>query len=319
VYQFPDAKNLQQFIKLGILLQSISGEFASGRKTFVNTVGHAEYRNKTRNQLWDIEAFGKLFFTGLNQGDYQAHISLQKVLGKKIGSLQLGFENTSRTPSFLFDSRSSFYLLKAVKDFKKENNTHLFASYFLPAFQFRLTGHYYLATNYTYIKNYYQLEQENSLFNVLQVAVLKTFKLGKKWNWHAEVYFQQAVGNAPVNLPLIYTRNRFAYEGNLGFRNLDIALGVEARYRSAYKADGYSPVLGQFYYQDSTTIRNPLPDLAAYMHFRIRPFKAFVRAENLNTASNLEGFGFTNNNLVAPGYALPGLQFRLGIYWGFVN
>lgn len=320
IYQFPDAKNLQQFIKLGILLQNISGEFASGKKSFVNTVGHAEYRNKTRNLQWDIEANGKLYFTGLNKGDYQAHISLQRLLGKKIGYLQLGFENTSRTPSFIFDSRSSFYFLKTVKDFKKENNTHLFASYFLPSFKFRLTGHYYLATNYTYIRKYYQLQQESTLFNVLQIALEKTVKLGKRWNWHAEIYFQQAVGNAPVNMPVIYTRNRIAYEGNLGFKNLDIALGAEIRYRTAYKADGYSPVQGQFYYQDSITIKNPLPDMAAYVHFRIRPFKAFFRVENLNTFRKLgQNYGFTNNNLLAPGYALPGLQLRLGVYWSFVN
>jgi len=321
IYQFPDAKNLQQFIKLGVQLQSITGQFNSGQKSFVNTIGHAEYRNKTRNLLWDIEANGKLFFTGLNKGDYQAHISLQRLLGKKIGYIQLGFENTSRTPSFIFDSRSSFYFLKTVKDFKKENNTHLFASYFLPSFKFRLTGHYYLSTNYTYIEDYYKLQQENALFNVLQIAAEKTIKLGKRWHWHAEVYFQQVIGNGPVNVPVIYTRNRIAYEGNLGFKNLNIAMGAELRYRSSYKADGYSPVQGQFYYQDSITIKNPLPDIAAYMHFRIRSFKAFVRAENLNTARKLEngGFGFTNNNLVAPGYALPGLQFRLGVYWSFVN
>lgn len=319
IYQFPDANNLQQFIKVGIMLQNITGTLSSGKETFFNTAGHAEYRNKTRNQQWDIEANGKLFFTGFNAGDFEAHISLQKSLGKRIGYLQLAFENTSRTPSYIFDNRSSFYLMKTTTNFKKENNTHLQASYFLPSFKFRLTGHYYLATNYTYLTNYYQLKQEASLFNVLQIAVQKTIRLGKRWNWHADVYFQQVIGNAPVNLPVIYTRNRIAYEGNLGFKNLDIAMGAEIRYRTDYKADGYSPVLGRFFYQDSVTIKNALPDIAAYVHFRIRPFKAFVRAENLNTARGLEGFSFTRNNLVAPGYALPGLQIRLGVFWGFVN
>lgn len=319
IYQFPDTKNLNQFIKLGVLLQTISGELSSGKKTFINTAGHAEYRNKTRNQLWDIEANGKLFFTGFNAGDYQAHFSLQRLLGKKVGYIQLGFENTSRTPSFIFDSRSSFYLIHSTKNFKKENNTHLFASYFLPSFKFRLTGHYYLATNYTYFSNYKDPMQETSLFNVLQIALEKTIKIGKRWNWHLDIYFQQAIGNAPINVPAIFTRNRIGYEGSLGFKNLDISFGAEVKYRAPYKADGYSPLLGQFSYQDTMTIKNSLPDVAAYLHFRIRPFKAFVRAENLNTARNLDGFGFTRNNLVAPGYALPGLQLRLGVYWSFVN
>jgi hypothetical protein len=122
-----------------------------------------------------------------------------------------------------------------------------------------------------------------------------------------------------VHVPLLYTRNRIAYEGNLGFKNLDIAMGAEVRYRSPYKADNYSPALGQWFFQDSLTIRNATPDISAYVHFRIKSFKAYVRAENLNTARNLNGFSFTRNNLLAPGYPLPGLQIRVGIYWGFVN
>lgn len=319
IYQFPDANNQHQFIKLGVMFQNISGELSSDKQNFFNTAGHAEYRNKTRNQLWDIEANGKLFFTGYNAGDFHAHISLQRLLGNKLGYLQLGFENASRTPSFNFDTRSSFYLMHVASNFKKENNTHLFASYYLPSFRLKITGNYFLLTNYTYITNYKDLQQQSGLFNVLQIALQKTFKIGRRWNWHADVYFQQAIGDAPVNLPTIFTRHRIAYEGNLGFKNLDIAMGAEFRFRTDYNADGYSPVLGQFFYQDTEKVSYKMPDIAGYMHFRIRPFKAFIRAENLNTARNLGGFGFTNNNFTAPGYALPGLQFRVGIYWSFVN
>lgn len=319
IYQFPDAKNLHQFIKAGLTIQNLTGEFSFSKGNFYNLFGHAEYRNRTKNDLWDMEANGKLYFTGLNSGDFEVSINLQRLLGNKIGYLQVGFQNTNRSPYTIYNNNSSFYLMKTTNDFKKENNTHLFASYFLPSFKFRLTGHYYLFTNYTYIKNHYDLQQESALSNVLQVALEKTFKLGKHWNWHTDIYFQQVIGNAPINVPIIYTRNRIAYEGNLGFKNLDIAMGAEFRYRTTYKADGYSPVLGQFFFQDSTTINNQLPDIAAYVHFRIKPFKAFVRAENLNTARAANGFGFTRNNLVAPGYALPGLQIRVGVYWSFVN
>jgi len=321
IYTFPDAKNLQQFLKLGLTVQNISGDLSSGALRFFNSIGHAEYRNKTRNQQWDLEANGRFHFTGLNAGDFDAHISLQKLLGKRTGTLRLAFENASRRPSFLFDTRSSFYLQKTLADFKKENNTHLLVSYALPSFHFRLTGHYYLITNYSYLANYYQLRQETSLFNVLQVVLEKTFRFGKHWKWHADYWFQQRLGNAELNLPAVFLRNRIGYEGNLGFNNLDLATGLEIKYRPAYKADGYSPVLGRFFYQDAVTISNPLPDISAYVHFRIRSFKGVIRAENLNTGRVLgnSGFGFTNNSFVAPGYALPGLQIRVGVYWGFVN
>ena len=56
------------------------------------------------------------------------------------------------------------------------------------------------------------------------------------------------------------------------------------------------------------------------VNFRINSFKAFVRAENLNTFRNTNGnWGFTNNNFAAYDYAYPGLLIRVGIFWGFVN
>jgi hypothetical protein len=132
-------------------------------------------------------------------------------------------------------------------------------------------------------------------------------------------------GNSPVNIPLFVTHGQIGYEGKLGYKNLMLAFGVEFRYFSPYYADGYSPVIGQFYSQkDSqkqTLIAEQLPDITAYVNFRIRSFVAYFRTENLNTAqvSQANGFGFTNNNFVAPLYPNSGLKIRLGIYWSFVN
>lgn len=320
MYTFPDARNLQQFLRIGVQVQQIIGELAAGRKTFFNTAGHATYRNRTRNGRWDLTARGQLFFTGFNAGDFDMDFGLARELGKKNGSLELGFSNVSRTPSFLFDPRSSFFLMGGSPSLKKESHTRLMASYQLSRFRLRLQGVYFLTANFTYLRDHRNVKQ-TGLFNVLQVSAHKSFRIGRHWNWHADLWFQQRVGDAELNLPSFFTRHRFAYEGDLGFRNLSIAMGAELRYRSAYRADDYSPALGQFFFQDSTMIRNKLPDISLYAHFRIRPFKAFVRIENLNTARRLPGQGlsFTNNNLVAPGYALPGLQFRLGVYWSFVN
>jgi len=319
IYQFPDAKNLHQFFKVGATLQNISLENSKGSKKFFNVFGHAEYRNRTRNQKWAMQAVGKLYFTELNAGDYYVSGSLQRFVGKRMGYVQIGFENVNRTPSFLFDGRSDFNLLKTPVDLKKENTVHAFYSFLVPVIRLKLSGHYYLLTNYTYLENYYHLQQEGTLFNLLQIAVQKTIKLGKQWNWHADVYFQQTIGDAPVNVPLIFTRNRIGYEGNLGFKNLDIAFGAEVKYHTPYKADAYSPLLGQFYYQDSVEIKNPMPDIAGYVHFRIKSFKLYFRTENLNTAHFSDCFGFTRKNFAAPLYPYPGLQLKLGIYWSFVN
>jgi hypothetical protein len=317
IYTFPDANNLQQYLKTGLSMQNMQGSLKNGKSSFFNIIGHGIYRNKTRNGKWDIEASGKLFFTGLNAGDYHAYGSLQRQLGSRLGFLKLGFENANKSPSFIFDSRSHFYL-DDQKDFDKENISHAFGEYFLPNLKLQLEGHYYLVSNYTYLNGFFNLQQESSLFNFLQVSLKKQFTIGKHWNWYSDIYVQKETGNAPLNLPLFFTRQRFAYEGNFGFKNLNISIGTEVRYHTPYKANGYSPVLSNYFYQDTTIITNR-PDVAAYMHFRIRSFKTFIRAENLNTASTQNGFGFTRNNFTSPGYPTPGMILRVGIFWTFVN
>jgi hypothetical protein len=321
IYQFPDAKNQQQFIRLGARLETLKGEFQRDSSSLYNLIFHGEYRNKTRNQKWDVELFGNLYSAGFNSGDYNAHISLKRFVGKKrLGYAEVGFENVNRSASFLFDTRSSFYLDTSVTTgFKKENTSHIFASIYQPALKLKLSGDYYLVSNYTYFTSYYKLGQYEPLFNFLQVSAQKVFKLTRHLNWYADVYLQQKTGGVPLHVPVIFTRNRLAFEGNF-FRNLVLSTGLELKYHTAYKADNYSPVLGQFFYQDSITISNT-PDISAFLHFRIRSFKAFVRADNLNTMQVTKdgGFGFTRNNFAAPGYPYPGLQIRLGIWWGFVN
>lgn len=321
IYQFPDPKNQQQYIKLGAELQLLNGNFYKDSATLPSTslqnvIAHGEYRNLTKNKKWDMMAQGKFWLAGYNLGNYHAYVSLQR-LNSKLGSFQAGFENVNRSPWFNYDTRSGFYL-DAPRNFKNENTTHIFASMFLQKLRLQLSGDYFLVGNYLYLTNYYQLQQESAIFNVLRINALKTFRLGRHWNWYAEVYVQQKAGNAAINIPLVFTRNRIMYEGNLGFKRLNIAFGLENRYTTPYKADNYSPIRGQFFYQDSVTITN-LPELGLFLHFRIRGFTAYIRAENLNTARTFGGLQFNNNNLAAPGYPTPGLNIRFGIFWSFVN
>lgn len=318
LYQFPDNKNPQQFFKAGAAVQNLQGSFSTGDYKFHNIFLHGEYRNKTRDRKWDIEANGELYMNGYNAGDYNGFISLKRLITKKIGYLQAGFQNVSRTPSFIFDDRSSF-ALTVQPSFNKENITNIFASLEQPQYRLKLTGSYYLISNYTYFRDYYHSDQIAQLFNLLRISAWKNIRIGRRWNWDAEVTLQQKTGNVPVNVPLIYTRNQFYFKGNLGFKNLLLLFGTEVKYHAPYKADNYSPLLGQFFYQDTTTIRLQVPNIAAFLHFRIKSFTAYIRAENLNTASFQGGFGFTNNNFAAPNYPYPGRLIRVGIFWGFVN
>jgi len=312
--QFPDTKNAAQFLLVGAKMENIKLESLKGNRDFYNVILHGEYRNKTRNKLWDVLAKGEFYLNGLNAGDYSAYATLGRYLNKRFGDVRLFFRNVNRTPSFIYNSSSAFNFNNPGIT-KKENITSFGAEANNQFINIGFKNH--LITNFAYFSDYYHTAQSSKVINLLQVYASKKIRLTKRWNWYAEVIAQQTDGSAPVKVPLLFTRNRLSYEG-IFFKNLVLSTGLELRYYTPYKAYNYSPVMGQFMPQDSFKLKN-LPDIHAFFHFRIKSFVAFIRAENLNTVNFANGFSFTNNNFAAPHYPTQGFLLRFGIQWAFVN
>lgn len=312
---FPDPKNPAQFLKAGVSLQNISGTTSSGEVDLYNIRLYGEYRNRTRNRKWEMQLKGEFYLNGFNSGDYNVSASINRFLNKKLGDVRLFFNNTNRTPSFIYDSRSSFNLGNDNSGFNKENIISFGATATNPVVNISFSNH--LIANYSYFFNRYQTVQSSKLINILQLSASKKIPLSKRWFLYADATVQQTDAGSPIRVPLLYTRARLAYEGLL-FKNLSLSTGLEVRYFTPYKAYAYSPLVGQFVTQDTFTLRN-LPDVHAFMHFRIKSFTGFLRLENLNTISFKNGFGFVNNNFAAPLIPTQGLIFRFGVRWWFVN
>ena len=312
--QFPDTKNSAQFLLVGARLENIKGVLKNGTRNLYNVILHGEYRNKTRNKLWDVLAKGEFYVTGFYLGDYSAYATIGRYLNKRFGDVRLFFKNVNRTPSFIFNGSSSFNLTNTSLT-KKENIISFGAEANNSFINIGFKNH--IITNLAYFTDYYHTAQSSKVINLLQVYASKKIRLTKRWNWYIDAVAQQTDGSAPVKVPLLFTRSRFAYEG-LFFKNLVLSTGLEIRYFTPYEAYNYSPVMGQFMPQDTFRLKN-LPDISAFFHFRIKSFTAYIRAENLNTVSFSDGFGFTHNNFAAPHYPTQGLMIRFGIQWGFVN
>ncbi|MFT4204987.1 MAG: hypothetical protein QM610_13875 [Chitinophagaceae bacterium] len=340
VYMYPDKKNQWQYLKLDGGLQALTGNFGNGfRRNFNNVYIGAEYRNRTKNQKWEIEALGKLYATGTYAGDYSAYVSLKRNV-ERVGSLEIGGQNVNRTPSFIFNTttndgnlsftatttdttsytaKSNFPVIANGSDWGKENITKLFGNLYIPKLKLSLHGNYFFYTNYTYFTDYFTATQSSGVFNILQIGAEKEIDLSKHFKWYLEAYVQTKAGNAPVHLPTLLMRHRIAYEANF-FKNLFLATGIEARYFTPYKADNYSPFTGQFFYQDDIQINNR-PDISYYLNFRITRFRFFGQVSNLNTMnySKSTGFGFNKYSFYAPHYPGTGTWIRFGFKWMFIN
>jgi len=314
LFQFPDTKNSGQFISAGVKLENIKGVLKNGTRNFYNFIIHGEYRNKTRNKLWDVLAKGEFYVTGLNSGDYSAYATIARHLNNKLGDIGLFFKNVNRSPSFIFDNASNFNFNNA--GISKKENIISFGAQISNRF-INLSFKNHIITNLAYFTDYYHTAISSKVINLLQLSASKKIRISKYWNLYTDLTFQQTDGSAPIKVPLLFTRNRLAYEG-VFFKNLNLSAGIEARYYTAYEAYNYSPLMGQFMPQDTFKLKN-LPDISAFVHFRIKSFTAYLRAENLNTVNLSNGFGFTNNNFAAPHYPTQGFIFRFGVQWGFVN
>jgi hypothetical protein len=162
-----------------------------------------------------VQANGKFFLAGLNGADYNAGISLESQLGKRFGSLQVSFQNVNRTPSFVFDPRSS-YLFSGDSSLNKENWIVLGGNLYLNRINLRLLGQYYIVSNYTYWDNYYHARQQGTLQNVLHLGAEKTHKYYQALgNGYAEVHFQTRQLESDITCPclyhgiVLYTRENF--------------------------------------------------------------------------------------------------------------
>lgn len=316
ILQFPDPSNPLQFLKVGASLFNYTGKFSSGKDQFSNVLLHGEYRNRTKNRKWELLLKGSFYTIGRNIGNYDFQASIRSNLGGRWGYVEIGGQNVNRDPSYLFLRKTSFPV-QLKNNMNDENILNVFASTYNPLLKLKLSADYYLLSNYVYLSEFYKVNQEGALFNLLRLGLNKEFRVAKNWKWYLDLYLQTVAGNPPVNVPLVYARSRFAYEGKL-FTNLRLSTGVDIRYNTPYSSQGYSPVLGQFYFQDNQDIAIR-PDIAAYANFKIRNFTGFTRLENLNSMTFVNGFGFKNSNVPTPLYPMPGLLLRVGFYWVMIN
>jgi hypothetical protein len=313
---FPEKTNPNQFLQIGLGYQSLI--FKDSMQTWSNydMYGFSVYKNKTKNLRWDIQASGKLFLNGYHAGDYEAQFSLSSLINKNGDQLALWVQNSNRTPSFNRLGITAFPISK-LSTIDKENIIELGAMWNQKSPGLTASFQYKLIQNFQYFGSGYQPMVYDKVLSYVKGTVSNQMKLSRHWNWYNELTLQVVDPNAPLHLPVIFTRQRLAYEGNF-FKNLFLSTGLELIYHSSFQPDGYMPLSGQFYLQDQFTADNR-PIANAFLNFRIKRFKGFVRMEQLNTLLATSNQLGTRYQFTAPNYLGTGTWLRVGIWWNFIN
>ena len=124
------------------------------------------------------------------------------------------------------------------------------------------------------------------------------------------MYQNVSDGDTVFNVPEVVLRHSLYYQDYWFKKALYLQAGFTVKYFSGFNANGYDPVLSDFFVQNDERIEG-FPAVDFFFNAKIRQARVFFKLENAN--SILLG----NNNFTAPNYPYRDFVVRFGIVWDF--
>ncbi len=155
--------------------------------------------------------------------------------------------------------------------------------------------------------------QESGNIQVLTLAAAKQLDLGI-FHWNTELTYQVSSNKEVLPLPALNIYSNLFIRFRIA-KVLNTEFGSDVRFFTKYYAPTYSPIIGQYAVQESSTqtqIGN-YPIVNLYANFLLKKTRFYVMLSHLNYSKG-SGYPF----LVAH-YPLSGMTFRFGISWNFNN
>lgn len=155
-------------------------------------------------------------------------------------------------------------------------------------------------------------KQYDRTINYFSVKASREFRFWKFGLDNTLLYQNVTQDDNIINVPQFITRNTFYYSDYIFKKALYFQTGITFQYFTEYFANGYNPLLGEFYVQDREKIGNfPLMDF--FINAKIQNFRVFLKAEHFN--SSFTGYKYYS----APNYPYRDFIVRFGVIWDFFS
>lgn len=114
-----------------------------------------------------------------------------------------------------------------------------------------------------------------------------------------------------INVPDLTIRSTLYYKNRFFKKALQLQTGITAKYFTEYHMDGYDPVLGEFYTQNTDELGGfPMIDL--FINAKVRQTRIFFKLEHANQL-----FTSNTNYFSAPRHPYRDFTIRFGLVWNF--
>lgn len=336
--------DIQDITKSNILYNKISGNFTNSIignfNFFVENYQHNYFYNRiviSNNQVSipnsnndDLNAIGAKYF--YNKGKVNGEATLSKSISNQTfstldlkakytlndkNSIDVQYINLSKVPDLNYTlHQSNFINYNWKNNFKNEKiNTILIKAktQWLQA-EANITA----LNDHLYFSNDDKIDtskivtpkQYNKSINYLSIKVGKEFKFRKFALDNTLLYQEVDQQDNILNVPKIVTRNTIYYTTDVFKKAMLLQTGITFQYFSEYYANEHSPVIGEFYVQNTKKIGDfPLVDF--FINARVRQTRIYLKAEHFNAA-------FTGRNYFAtPTQPYRDFIIRFGLVWNF--
>ncbi|NHM05614.1 putative porin [Flavobacterium sp. CYK-4] len=232
--------------------------------------------------------------------------------------LLLGYQNTNKLPDHLYNlHQSSFIDYNWFNNFKNEKINTLTATARTQWAEVSMQLSNY--DNHLFFSDdsanpRVQLISPKQYEKSIQYFSVKVNKEIKYWRFALDntiLYQQTQQDDQVLNVPKIVTRNTLYYSGYFFTKALYLQSGVTLNYFTKYYANGYNPVVSDFFVQNNQKIGD-FPMLDFFINARIRQCRIFLKAEHFNSA-----FSSKNKFYSAPDYPYRDFIVRFGLVWNF--
>ena len=279
---------------------------------------------------FQLAANGKTTVSGDFDGNY---LNASAAYQLRNYGLQLRISSSSKAPNYNFLLNQSDYVSYNWQNFNNPNDDDNFVNVETQKIEATVKAGKFanIEASYTTIDNFtYFTKDSDSITLPAQydqsVELLKLkFTQNLEFGWLGidnSIVYQDVTGEEVYRVPNIVTRNSVYYQDHWFKRALFLQAGVTFKYYSEYDADGYDPILAEFYTQSEEEIAffddedtqqtfGGFPQFDVFFNAKVKQTRIYFKVENLGEAFK------QNTEFSAPGYAPRDAVIRFGLVWNF--
>lgn len=201
--------------------------------------------------------------------------------------------------------------LKWDNDFKKVSTTKFEGTLDIPYWKLSVTAGYTQLFNNIYYDNFATAQQNTEAMSIFKLSAMKNFRV---WKLHFDnqALFQHSTNEEVVPLPTLALNLKWYLQFDVVKDVLQMQIGANTLYTTAWYAPAYSPELGRFHNQDKEKYGN-CPYVDAFVNMQWKRACIFVKMVNANMGWPMNSADYFS----AAGFIRPQRAVKFGIWWPF--